>query len=623
MSAKTDDKALSLCLFLFLFSVYLLTYSGSIHSSDGQAMFSVAESVVRRGEYDINQVRWMGLQQGMFGPDGDLYCHKGLGTPLVALPLLWLGMVVPAWGVVQTAMLLNVLVTALTALLLFSYVRLLGYAPRSALICALVFGLGTMAWPYAKYFFSEPLTGLSLLASAYFLLRLASAKGKGTAVLSALLSGFALGLGIATRFANTVLIPLYLGALAAYLVRRSGATAGSIVRGKVARLLSSAWPEVCAFVTPLIAWGIVMGGYNYARYGTPLATGYLAEPSFSAPWPTGILGLLISPGRGIVFYCPILLACVPALPSFFRRHRLEAILVVLTGLFYVLLYGKWFMWHGGFAWGPRFLVPIVPLVTIILAPLIERLKGATRAAFWVLFVVSVVVQLVGLSVHFIHHQEALLETGLPLFDPITFFDPRYSQLAGTLAFLRPENLDFAWVQVSRGVEIDWLALGVGLVLVAACAWALLFTPGRYKTSRTLRAYIMVILPLLVVGGTAFLLARYKSDGHGDYVQMLNFLEANSQPGDAIIQNSPPETAILQNHYKGHLPSYGLFEGEQPLSADTVALLERLTLVNSRFWLIPDGLPPQRSSLDRWFTDRGYSARHHSFGPERLTLYARP
>jgi hypothetical protein len=80
---------------------------------------------------------------------------------------------------------------------------------------------------------------------------------------------------------------------------------------------------------------------------------------------------------------------------------------------------------------------------------------------------------------------------------------------------------------------------------------------------------------------------------------------------------------MQNHYKGRLPSYGLFEGDQPLPEDTLALLDTLADRHPRIWLIPGDLPPQTSSLDRWFAQQGWSAEHRSFGSERLTLYVRP
>jgi hypothetical protein len=621
MSARNADRTTAVALFLLLLSVYLLTYSGALHSSDGQAMFSVAESFVRRGEYDINQIRWMGLQQGTFGPDGDLYCRKGLGTSLLAIPLAWLGMVVPLWGVVQTTMLLNPLVTALAGTLVFVYVRRLGYRPSTAVVTALVFGLGTMAWPYAKYFFSEPVSGLCLLAAAYFLLPIRSGQSTRTTLSRYAACGFFLGLAVATRFANAVLVPIYLIPLLGYVLRAHGITLRSALLSR--RLASRALQEILAFGLPLVVWAAIICTYNYVRFGNPFTTGYLPEESFSAPWLTGILGLLLSPGRGILFFCPVLVACLPAAPSFVRRHRLEAALVFLTSACYVLLYGKWFMWHGGIAWGPRFLVPIIPLLCVTLAPLIDRLRGRRRWAFWALIGLSAAVQLLGSSVHFTHHQQALLETGLPLFDPVTFFDPRFSQLWGTLSFLRPENLDFAWIEARYTVRVDWLALVASALIVGLCGFGLTLALRHAHGSRRSKALVLVVLPLLLVGAAAFSLARYKSGGPVEYVQMVDSIQASTQAGDAILQNSPVETAILQDHYKGHLASYGLFEGQQPLSPDTLSLLERLAATHTRFWLIPDGLPPHLSSLDRWFTDRGWSATHYSFGAERLTLYSSP
>ena len=623
MPENSRDKPLAVAILLFLFSVYLLSYSGALHSSDGQAMFSVSESLVRRGSYDINQIRWMGLQQGTFGPDGNLYCRKGVGTSLAALPLTWLGLVVPYWGVVQAAMLLNPLVTAATGTILFLLVRRLGYAARTAVLTALVFGLGTIAWPYAKYFFSEPLTGLCLMAAAYFVFLPDTEGPRYLPYGASLAAGFCLGLAVATRFANAVLIPIYLSVLIIPLLRRRGSLDRSRLRSNLALVVQVTWKDMLLFALPIVLWGALMALYNYARFGDPLSTGYLPEESFSAPWLLGIVGLLVSPAKGLIFFCPVLIAALAALPSFFRRHRPEAALVALVSLSYVLLYGKWFMWHGGFAWGPRFLLPIIPLLCVPLAPLLERLSGLMRTGFWALFALSSAIQVLGSSVHFIHYQEALLQTGLPLFDPVTFFHPGYSQILGTLPFLRPENLDFAWVSSVPSVAIDWLALALSLCLVAICAVVLALFVCRPANRRPHRIYIFALLPLLIAVGTALCLARYKDDGHAAYVDLLHFLQANSQPSDVIIQNAPTETAILQNHYKGHLPCYGFFEGQQPLSADTVSLVRALSVAHPRVWLIPDELPPQQSSLDVWFVDQGWSPAHYSFETERLTLYSRP
>ena len=154
-------------LFWFLLAVYLLSYSPRFHSSDGLAMFSMAENLARRGATDIQQVRWLSLQQGSYAQDGQLYSRKGAGMSLLMVPLVELGLLVPVWGAASTALLFNSLVTAATGALLCLYLQRLGYAARYALLAGLVFGLGTLAWPYAKTCFSDPLAGLCLVVVAW------------------------------------------------------------------------------------------------------------------------------------------------------------------------------------------------------------------------------------------------------------------------------------------------------------------------------------------------------------------------------------------------------------------------------------------------------------------------
>jgi hypothetical protein len=162
-------------LFLFLLAVYLLTYTPRVNSSDGLAMFATAESLVRRGALDVEQIRWMDLQQGTYGLDGLLYSRKGVGVPLGLLPLTAMGLIAPWFGPVGVSLLFNAIVTALTAVLLLAYLETLGFPRRAGLITALTFGLATLAWPYAKSLFSDPFSGFLLLLAAWALLKMKNA----------------------------------------------------------------------------------------------------------------------------------------------------------------------------------------------------------------------------------------------------------------------------------------------------------------------------------------------------------------------------------------------------------------------------------------------------------------
>jgi 4-amino-4-deoxy-L-arabinose transferase-like glycosyltransferase len=599
---------------IFLLSVYLLTYSGRFHSSDGQAMFAVTESLVRRGDYDINQLLWMGQQQGTYGLDGELYCRKGIATSLLSLPLAWMGLVAPFWGMVQTTLLFNALVTALTGLLVYLYVKRLGYPASASLVLSLVFGLATLAWPYAKYFFSDPLAGLGLFGTAYFLLRYRD-NGRTSDTLWA---GTSLGLAVATRFANIITFPLFGLLLLAYI--RTGD------KGQGAR--DKYLPPILAFALPLALTALLLGGYNYARYGDVLQTGYLPQEKFSTPWLEGISGLLVSPGRGLFLYAPILLVSLLTIPAFVRRHRLEAALALLVSASYVLLYSRWFFWHAGYAWGPRFLVPILPFAVILMAPLVEKLSGKGWLAFAALCLVSVAIQILGLSVDFTLFQEGLLFRfkELRMFDPRTYFEFRFSPLLGQWALLRLENLDFAWVRMMGSppyLQVDWPVLISNVALVIATALGLRWFFHRERGENPRREWrTLILMGLLAFIVTAFSLSRYKDDQHRDYQELVSYLEAHSQPGDAIIFNIPTETAVLQNHYKGHLPVYGLLETSAPVTPATAGLLDKLAMQHPGLWLIPSTSLAE-NGLDQHLREQGYQADDESFDDLRLILYAFP
>jgi hypothetical protein len=617
-----ETVAQALAVGIFLLSIYLLTYSGEFHSSDGQAMFAVTESLARRGDYDINQILWMGQQQGTYGLDGELYCRKGIATSLLSLPLAWMGLVAPFWGMVHTTLLFNALVTALTGLLVYLYVNRLGYSASASLVLSLVFGLATLAWPYAKYFFSDPLAGLGLLGTAYFLLRYRD-NGRSSDTLWA---GTSLGLALATRFANIITLPLFGLLLLAYI------RTGDKEQGTRNKYLL----PILAFALPLALTALLLGGYNYARYGNVLQTGYLPQEKFSTPWLEGISGLLVSPGRGLFLYAPILLVSLLTIPAFVRRHRLEAALVLLVSASYVLLYGRWFFWHAGYAWGPRFLVPIVPLAVILMAPLVEKLSGEGWLAFAALCLVSVAIQILGLSVDFTLFQEGLLFRfrELRMFDPRTYFEFRFSPLIGQWALLRLENLDFAWVRMmgsppSTGsgcpprLQVDWPVLISNVALVIATALGLRWFFLRDRGENPRREWgTLILMGLLAFVVTAFSLSRYKDDQHRDYQELVSYLEAHSQPGDAIIFNIPAETAVLQNHYKGHLPVYGLLETSAPVTPATAGLLDKLAMQHPDLWLIPSPSLAE-NGLDQHLRERGYQADDESFDDLRLILYAFP
>ncbi len=531
------DGLVVLCLFAVLFSVYLLTFSGVYHSSDEMSMLAVTDSLARRGAWDIELLRWMGEQQGSFGPDGQLYSRKGIGMTLAALPHYWLALQVNQLGNVQTAMLTNAVVTALTGALVYLFLRQLKYRERGALAVALAFGLATMAWPYARYFFSESLAGLGLMLSAYLLLRYRDRPSWP----SLLWAGAGLGLALLARLNNAIVAPFLGLLLLASLYRHHGR---SIQRWVGPALL---------FVLPVLAALVLIGWYNWLRFGSPLTTGYLPEERYATPFLEGLYGLTLSPGKGLFWYNPLFLATLAAWPAFFRRHRAEALLAAAVVLSNVVFYAPWYLWWAGHAWGPRFLVTVLPFAALPLAAALEfaARRRALAVGLGVLIAISVGVQLVGVAVDFnLYLEEIHAELGL--YHPDTLFHPAYSPLVRQIAYLRPENLDLAW---ARGGSVDWLALILGIFVVMVSGFALLATQ-RWQPSIWTGGALLVLLSL--VAGR--LLALYAPSG--DVAQAAYALAAMERPGEVAVLTESASTETFQDAYDGHLWAWGVPSREE-------------------------------------------------------------
>jgi 4-amino-4-deoxy-L-arabinose transferase-like glycosyltransferase len=531
------DGLLGLCLAGLLFSVYLLTFSGVYHSSDEISMLVATDSLARRGALDIELVRWMGEQQGSFGPDGHLYSRKGIGTTLATLPCYWLALQSEQLGNVQTAMLTNAAVTALTGLLLFLMLQRLNYGRGVALAAALAFGLGTMAWPYARYLFSESLAGLGLIASAYFLLRYRDQPGPARL----LLAGAGLGMALLARLNNAIVAPFLGLVLLAYLYQQHGRQWRSYLR------------PVILFGLPVLAALVVTGWYNWARFGSPLTTGYLPQETFSTPFFEGLYGLLLSPGRGLFWYNPLLFAALLGWPAFFRQHRTEALLAGAVVLSNVAFYASWFLWWAGHAWGPRFLVTVLPFAALPLAAVFQA--AARRRWIWAglaaLALASLAVQVLGVAVDFNLYLEDLY-AALGLYHPATLFEPGHSPLLQQWRYLRPENLDLAW---ARGGTLNWPGLSLGLAAVTLSGLALGAAWHRRAKAWT-GAGLVALLGLASLG----CLLLYAPGG--DTAQASHALAAMERQGEAAALTAPLLTEPFQDAYDGNLPVWGVPSREE-------------------------------------------------------------
>ncbi|MBV7333836.1 hypothetical protein KFU94_37515 [Chloroflexi bacterium TSY] len=678
------DRSIAFLLFGFLLACYGLTYTGVIQSSDGLAMFATTESIVRRGEVDMNQLLWMDLQQGSYGPDGQLYSRKGLGMTLLTLPLVWFAKVWSSRGLVQTALLLNPLLTAWTGALLYRTGRRLTWTRSVSIMVCLVFGLGTLAWPYSQTFFSDPMSAWGLFGALYCLLGYRQTGSKRYL----LLAGLSWGLAYLSRTINLISLPIYLVVLVLVIQRSVGRTLRIAPLYTFYRLIVRNWRAFANFLIPIIMAGFLSLWWNWLRYGSIWESGYLDAESFSADWLAGVSGLLISPGRGLFLYCPILLLALPG-TFWFRRNRpwILVHILALTAV-YVAVYGKWYMWHGGFSWGSRFMVVLMPFLALLTGPVFvwiseQRMdfaldseqisevndeanpnKFREEETSWspiglgaftlcsVLFTLSVGIQWLGMVAPFGLVQSWLEQTVQPLFAPETFTQWRYSPLLLQWRFLTQAQVPFSWWQAAGGLPDQSSTADIGttfifsrvnlfnliLLLVAIVAGLLLLLRVHRNARDGVGAERRVIseghrdrnwsVVNWLYGAVVSLLVLLiltpldRARGAPELTIVTEQIEAIEQAGDAILALTPQESQQFANGYHGNLPVYGLFQRGE-LDAVDEQWIMRLIEEHRRIWVVPDQLSPDASGWERFLRVEHFllwEERVSDSAGRRLALY---
>lgn len=471
--------ALAFWVGLFLFAIYLLSFSGKFHVMDELAVFTAGHSLAGSGRADIDLLiwtnHWTPNPPGVWGGDGHLYTKKAPGISFLVVPLIWLGQTLPGLNAVHVGLLINAIVTALTAGLLLLWLTDLGFSRRIATLTALVYGLGTIAWVYARMFWESSLLALFFLIAIW-----AAYRGRATGLLSparrlawVLLAGAAGAVGLTLRFEAAVALILVGCYLLWEELRRPGNAVTFNGTGlPFTKRFAASLPVLVIYALPALVVALGLVWFNLARFGSLTETGYSRELLFRAPW-VGSFGLLFSPGRGLFIFSPIMLLLFLGLrPAWRRLPRAYFWLVAAICLFYWLFYGSWFAWGGAWGWGPRFLLPILPLLMLFVA---EPLTWAGRQVGWRawlawsasggLMLLSMGANVLGVAVDFNEH---FLRLGR---NDDFVFNWAVMPLLGHWQILQEGLVDLIWLQPQdAGLTVVWPVLlpPLLLALLAGC-----------------------------------------------------------------------------------------------------------------------------------------------------------
>jgi hypothetical protein len=392
-------------LFGFFIGVYALTSAGRFDAADGLVVVETARALLLHHTLALPP----NDASVVIGVGGLGYSKYGIAQSLVEMPFVALGLLAQhitgkvwmfAWVVAFT----NTFVSALICAVFYGLVRRLGAGVRRAVALTLLYGLCTLVWPYAKTDFSEPLQTLSLVFAAYAVVRWRQSRSAAWLWLG----GGALALAILTKSVLVLAVPAFV-----LYVLSEGILDGER-RGILETIRNAGWRRVAIARLAMLLVPVVLGlavtlWLNVVRFGSPLNFGYNGlggDTDFSTPIWIGLFGLLFSLNSGLIFYATPVLLALPGVPRFVRRRPAEALLAgVLVGML-LLLYSGYQFWAGMNAFGPRYVVPLIPFILLPAVYAFPGLWSRRHEQRWVLALVCTVAllgfaeQLLGVIVSF-------------------------------------------------------------------------------------------------------------------------------------------------------------------------------------------------------------------------------
>ena len=378
---------------VFFLSVYLLSGSSDLRQNgDTELRFQTTQAIVDHGgRLWISQPAYTDTRVTL-GRGGHLYAFYAPGQTVLMIPLYLAGKFVAHHlslpydiTTLYAARSLDLFLCVGLVLLFFWLALILGFSRRVSLMLTLLFGLGTAIWPDAQSALEQTPVDLFLLIGVVGIVLFV--RGGYMRRRRLLLAGAGAGLALFTRYDAGIYLPVLIGyVLVVRAWRREWRAAGK---------------DLAAYALGALPFLLFVGWWDYARFGSPFLTG-LSQQTFGLVFFSGLAGLLFSPGKGLVWYVPLLFLLPWAVPAFWRRLPNVAALFALIVSVTILFYANVLFWHGDPSWGPRYLYTTLPYLVLPLGEVLRRwsrLRFSMRAVVVAVVAVSVLVQVAAVTVN--------------------------------------------------------------------------------------------------------------------------------------------------------------------------------------------------------------------------------
>jgi hypothetical protein len=430
MFTHTVNRKLMLLVFAFFYLSNVLAGGGHIDTWDGAESFLTTESMALKNtakldptvpsqeflRFDVNRTSAIykyvaeGKPYDITAPPEPYYTVRSLLISAVALPFYELALVLSLSPYVLVSMLTNSLLIALTSVVIFCFSLELYRSAKIGFALSLMFNVCSFVLPYVTTLWAQPLQALTLVAALFFIYKslhhnsfficsyLGASrmpkKAAGGQVTSryggeddfnnthshsqhlhvnhrlipnsgfcyAGIGGLLLGLSVFAHATSLVILP---GFLVYAFVEMRKKNMGNFLF------------LVAVLMIVLFSAGVV----NYVRFNSFTEFGYGATESSLAAhngW-TGLVGLLVSPGAGLFLYFPVAVLLPWAAKRMVDQNRkrllyLFVFIIVINWLDVgTLSFWEPHSWWGE-GWGPRYLVVLLPFITLMVGSLLVGIK---------------------------------------------------------------------------------------------------------------------------------------------------------------------------------------------------------------------------------------------------------
>ncbi len=380
---------------------------GPFESSHEMSSYATTLSLIQNKTISFGKplADFSGSDVGFF--KGKFYSFFPPGVAVAVIPLYLLGSnfnlaLVFAYGTV-------VLITIINLIYLFKICReVFNFPVWVSVFCVFIFGFGSTAWSYSITIYQHQFVVFFLLVSFYATWRYR--KADHIRWVWATLIWILYGISIYFDYPNVIILsPIIVYFFLSSISLEKDKTEVRFKMNKVFPL------------TLLIFFGIILSFlyYNYTVFGnwktlhnTLPAYIWTNTEKIKVENQEGVIQkssliqgfkeksiitnseiLLISKNRGILFFTPIFILACFSIVGIKRRLNLETIILLCVLGVTFLLYCSWGDPWGGEAYGSRYLIPIMPILSIFVADFLYQTRF--KVATFILFVYSSAVALLG------------------------------------------------------------------------------------------------------------------------------------------------------------------------------------------------------------------------------------